>query len=180
MVNLTSSLLLLLFFAMTKIREGYAYIHINNVWVKVTADIVSFMSEQLSHFFPRDPSRRNVGLKETPAPPLHISASRVFLRIFPLSCPPLWFPVGGVWRNLIDPVNILCLPPPMGSGAGMRRVVAPAKGLCCKSKAAAVTHIHIKLVIPQRLRRFIHSFIYVFSTGKGGYWKYSDYLGRDH
>lgn len=73
----------------------------------------------------------------------------------PLSCPLLWFPVGGLRRNLIDPVNILCLPPPMRRRAGVRRVVA--QRLCCKSEYAAVTYIYSLLVVSRRLCSLLDS-----------------------
>lgn len=41
-----------------------------------------------------------------------------YLLLLHIFCSPLlWFPVGGVWGNLIDLVNILCLTPPMGRRA---------------------------------------------------------------
>lgn len=58
----------------------------------------------------------------------------LLLLLLPITSPPppllllllCGFSAGGVWGNLIDPVNIWCLTSPMGKEGGERRV-----GICC-------------------------------------------------
>lgn len=140
---------------------GYGCVHVDCIRVNVVADIVC-CHVCLWLVFSQDPSRQKKK-KMSALKRLHILLITSLLlalpSYLPLSCPLLWFPVGGLRRNLIDPVNILCLPPPMGRRAGVRRVVA--QRLCCKSESAAVTYIYSSLVVSRRLCTLLDSPVYL-------------------